>query len=332
MTSPVRHASSCGPLCASENRDSGYALVIVVWALALLSTIVVATLRITTTETRIAINLVENAKAEVLAEAGVNMAIVAILRQQSGVLDSAAGNAGVFVCRGPGQSIVAVTFSDEAGKIDLNTADPTLIAALLRAAGLSPGDATALVDRIGDFSDEDDLVRANGAEAPQYHFAGRPNGPKNKALSEISELGQVLDWPPGLYERIAPFVTVYSTTSGVDPEFVSPRLAGALAGRGHLTGDEPSQDGFTLRQSGVAAAVIPRQWVAPSPRRDYGVRSVVANGNGGHFVREAVIELVPTKRSYIVRSWRRGRFLAADQQANKAGTAAGPCQAQDQGQ
>src|SRR5688572_8079139 len=79
---------------------------------------------------------------------------------------------------------VRVMVEDEDGKIDLNGAQPELLAMLLQAVmrenkALAAEDAGTLSDRIADFRDIDNLRRLHGAEDPEYLAAGLAAGAKD---------------------------------------------------------------------------------------------------------------------------------------------------------
>ena len=67
------------------------------------------------------------------------------------------------------------------------------------------------------FRDPGDRRRLNGAEESDYRAAGLPYRPKNAPFEVVDELQQVMGMTRQLYERVAPFVTVYTRRPGVDP-------------------------------------------------------------------------------------------------------------------
>jgi general secretion pathway protein K len=144
---------------------------------------------------------------------------------------------------------VHVTIQDEDGKIDLNGAQPELLALLFETLmrenpNLPSQDATGLSERIADFRDPDNLRRVNGAENPEYIAAGLPAGAKNAMFNSVGELGQVLGMTQELAAAAAPYLTVYSGRAQFDP-IVSPpglgRLASAVDAVGLLSGLAPSR-------------------------------------------------------------------------------------------
>jgi general secretion pathway protein K len=186
---------------------------------------------------------------------------------------------------------VRVSVEDEDGKIDLNGAQPELLAVLIEAVmrekkGLAADDALTLSERIADFRDIDNLRRLHGAEDPEYLAAGLAAGAKDAAFDSVGELGQVLGMPPALVEAVTPFVTVYNGRSQFDPE------AGPLPLKA-----------LTLGIDGAGLAIS----VAPSRRRVFSVRATAALPNGVVFERQAALRISGDARQPVTWiGWRPG--------------------------
>lgn len=186
---------------------------------------------------------------------------------------------------------VRVTVEDEDGKIDLNGAQPELLALLIQAVmrdnkGLATEDAATLADRIADFRDIDNLRRLRGAEDPEYLAAGMAAGSKDAAFDTIGELGQVLGVTPALTEAVSPYVTVYNGRSQFDPE------AGPL-----------SLKALSLGIEGAGLAIS----VAPSRHRVFTVRATAELPNGVTFERWAGLRITGDARQPVTWiGWRPG--------------------------
>jgi general secretion pathway protein K len=186
---------------------------------------------------------------------------------------------------------VRVSIEDEDGKIDLNGAQPELLALLLEAVmrenkELAGQDAVTLSERIADFRDIDNLRRLHGAEDPEYLAAGLMAAAKDAAFDSVGELGQVLGMPPALVEAVTPFVTVYNGRSQFDPE------AGPLPLKA-----------LTLGIDGAGLAIS----VAPSRRRVFSVRATAALPNGVVFERQAALRISGDARQPVTWiGWRPG--------------------------
>lgn len=128
-----------------------------------------------------------------------------------------------------GDAQVEVRIIDEQGKVDLNLASLDLIAALFRQAGTEPQQAQQLAGEVLDWRDGDTLTQpGGGAEDADYAAAGLPYGSKDAPFDSVAELEQLLRFPKDLYARIAPFVTVYSGRANPDPAFASPEVLTAM--------------------------------------------------------------------------------------------------------
>lgn len=117
---------------------------------------------------------------------------------------------------------------DAAGLIDINTASPELVAALLGGLGLSAEDAEALADRIADWRDDDHLTRTHGAEREAYVRADLAP-PENRPFVVESEVARVLGVTPHLAACLSPWITTYSAAGDVDPQSAPPFLRETLA-------------------------------------------------------------------------------------------------------
>ena len=236
----------------------GLALVTVLWVLMLLALIAASFTRTTRLEINLTRNLIENAKAEALADAGVYRAVLGLMDPNEATRWKADGRVYTFRLGGEsedadedadedeaqGGGVVKITIQDEIGKIDLNRAQDELLQSLFELAGLGPDEAAALVDKIVDFRDPDDLVRLNGAEDKDYAAAGLPWDAKDAPFEAVEELQQVLGMDMDLYRRIAPALSVFSRRPGFNPHFAPSEVLMALPGI-----DEQDVSGFTERRS-----------------------------------------------------------------------------------
>src|SRR5512134_37930 len=107
----------------------------VLWALVLLALLATVFGGNARTEVFLARNLVENAQAEALADAGIYRAIagLAIDPQEGGFL----GDGRVYTWHASGGE-VRFSIRDEGGKVDLNQAPAVLLRELLMVIGVDP--------------------------------------------------------------------------------------------------------------------------------------------------------------------------------------------------
>lgn len=288
-----------------SNDSSGFALVLVIGIVGVLAVFAAAFSISIRSQTRTVSSIVGMAQAEALADGGVELGAMALLEAvASGKAPETVAPVRVaLTCRIADGAMLIVAAEDEAGKIDLNAANELLLAQLLMLFGASDAEAFSLVDAIVDFRDADDLVRVNGAEATEYRDAGLARGPKNALFQTVEELEQVLGLRPQLYVAIKPYLTVHSRRPGIDPAVAPlPVLAAAtgldLASIKALAGNN---------SAGRSALQIPFNFVSPSNRRAYLVRSTAVTERQSVFRREAIIELVGRlDLPFVTRTWERG--------------------------
>jgi general secretion pathway protein K len=293
---------------AMEGRyQRGIALISVLWITTLLAVIAASFTSSARTESQLAHNTVENAKAEALADGAVHRAVLGLLEPEP---ERAWRVDGTTYRLDYGEGTVVVRIFDEDAKVDLNAAPPELLDGLLRLLGVEPEQAEILVDRIVDFRDEDDQPEPSGAEDPDYEAAGRAAGAIDRPLVSESELLGVLGMSEALYRRLRPFVTVYSGAEGIDPTRASldvlrmvpgmtPELAEAIRAAG------PDGDPFEAIDDDALFEI--EAYFVPSREIMFQIRAEARTAGGGVFVREAVVELtLQPDRPFGAHAWRRG--------------------------
>jgi general secretion pathway protein K len=286
----------------------GIALISVLWIATLLAVMAASFVSTSRTEARLARNQLENAKAQALADAGVQRAALGLLELEPERVWRPDGRVYGFAL---GEGEVEVRVRDEDGKIDLNEGPIELLAGLLRALELEPEAAQALAERIGDFRDPDEDASPLGAEDPAYLAAGLSEGAADRPFVSEAELVRVLGMTEALYRRVRPHVTVHSGTDGVDPTRATRPVLEALPGITpavveRLFGAEQDGDPLAAVEDDTVLAQIDLYWL-PSREAVFTVRSEARTAGGGRFVREAVIELDGSpERPFLVHAWRQG--------------------------
>lgn len=287
----------------------GIALVLVLWVLTLLTVIALGMTQTQRTETALVDNQIGGARFRATADAAIAYTILsfllpppdggglAVTESESSLpwIPNGAPRAWVF----DGQPVTIAVFN-ESSRINLNQADPQLLAALMGVLGVQEEDAVRLADAIGDWRDEDDLRLPNGAEDEDYEAAGRPLGAKDAPFATVEELQQVLGMDPLLYLRLAPELTVETEAASPDPQFASPTVIAALEGISLEDAELRVQERDSPRLEGAQG---PRAVDRGGPLYRIQVREQVA-GSGGRGL-EALVEMVPGQDPpYRVR-WRR---------------------------
>lgn len=230
----------------------GFALVMVLWGVALLSLLAAGLESAAMTARRESHDHLAAIAASALAEAGTNQAIGMLLDRRFAARPKVDGSA--FALSFAGHAI-AVSVQDEGGKVDINLADGPVLTRLLQGVGLSAEQASAMSDRIQDWRDPDDLKRENGAEADDYAAAGTEYRPGNAPFTRIEELKLVLGMTPELYGKLAGAVTVFSHRPTVNPVTATGAALATLEMPGGGQRSQPGDDA-TAAVAGIDATTI----------------------------------------------------------------------------
>ena len=287
-------------------QDRGFAIVLVLWIAGVLAVMANSLSVSVRTEIRVAANLIEGAKAEALANGGVNLAIRDLLaaHRPRGYVRRFPIDGSPVRCVIPREGVLTIAVIDEAAKIDVNAAGLPLLQTLLTGLGEPPDKAAQLAEAILDFRDADDDRQPNGAEAAEYRAAGLAWLPKNGRVQSLSELGQVYGMMPEHLSRIRPYLGTHSGLAGIDVTLASTELM-HLVRKG--IGAQPVTRGFPEFHSDVA---LPAIFVSASRRNVFQVIAEARTSAGALFVLEAVVSLNPphAPRPTLLR-WTRGENL-----------------------
>jgi general secretion pathway protein K len=289
-----------------QTRERGWALVSVLWAVAILSMMAAATEALTVSSARIAHREFDAARVDADVRAGVVRAVLAVDDPRIGARWRLDGVPQAFSFD---NLAMTINVQDEAGLIDLNAADETTIVGLFTAAGLAPDAAKTLGDNVSDWRtpiDADDPTRQQGTTDGQYN--GRGYKPRHNPFQTVDELKLVTGMTPALFARVAPALTVYSREADVD-ESSAPlavlkalypndpeKITQALNAR---TNPPPSTD--PNAQPAGPPGVLPESGTAWG--HSYLV-TIAAAPNGHRILRSAVVE--PTgdpDRPFLVEAW-----------------------------
>jgi general secretion pathway protein K len=269
-------------------------------SLLVLSIIWTARMRVQATS-----NIIQAAKAETLADAGVALAKLTVVsavidRRLSTIAGTVAGRP--TICAMPDREFAAIVTEYEVGKVDINAAPTETLVRLLEGVGSTANATREIAARISEFSRVNMVTGDPGRHGADIDQAGNLL-PKRGPFETILELDQVPGMKRNLFEALLPHVTVYSRQPEVDPALASPALISALSGS-QLPGTHARD-----RQLGINSAADPR-----GSRH----RSLLAGDNllihvevyspsGSAFVREENIEVVNGPFPIRTVEWRRGR-------------------------
>lgn len=232
----------------AKSEQAGMALVLTLWLLTLLTILAAGYGYAMRTETKLTVHGVELAKARAIAEAGVWLAVNELLKpppKRQWLTD------GTRYQLNFGEGQIRLRIQDEAGRIDLNTANDALLRALLeRAAGPSGADVDFVFNAILDWRDPDKHRRNPGAEDSDYAHAGY--GAKDAPFNSVEELRLVAGMTNDIFTQLYPALTLYSGQPGIHP-LVAPRAVLLALPGGH----EEQVDAFLLARRDRNQAVSP---------------------------------------------------------------------------
>ena len=226
---PVRNGDRPVPgIAAAAGRQRGIALVVVLWLVVLMTVIGSSHARNARIETSLAFNHIGTAKARALAEAGINRAIMELFVSNTATRWPLDGTARQIQLD---SGSVNIAIRDASGLLDLNSADPIQLEAVLEAVATEEAVRQRLVDAILDWRDKDQLRRLHGAEDSDYRHAGLDWGSRDGLFASIDELRYVLGMTHELFEQLAPYLTVHSGRDDVNLKYAPPWLYSVLTSR-----------------------------------------------------------------------------------------------------
>lgn len=288
-------ARPSAPARASGTEDQkGSIALLALWGIALIFILIAPVAVATRGEVQIARNALAESRARLAAEAGTQLGLQRLLRRGG---PGGATFDGTPEAWNQGSTRVAIAIADEGGKIDLNVAPVELLAGLFEAVG-EPREAARLIacnvlDRRGD----------QAADCPQSdttHAARRFVVPE-----ELAELPGVGD---PLYDRVAPYVTVATGASAIDPRVaqrpVLLAIPGATAGLVDAFLDSRKMwSDLGPGDAGMLASAAP--YVMISPRRDFTIAATATTSDGARYRAELQVRLTGhAVQPYEIVAWR----------------------------
>ena len=167
-------------------QKSGFALIAVLWLIAILSLAAITTLRVISFDMDIATAKVHGSRAYHLAEMGIAVGTNPAVERTDPLLHR---------IDGANNEEIHVTITSESARFNINSLvlseDKSLIRSIFIYWGLDLDSAQALTDALTDWVDGDDEVALNGAEFPEYERMGRINQPFNHPFYDIGEMALV---------------------------------------------------------------------------------------------------------------------------------------------
>jgi general secretion pathway protein K len=299
----------------SRARQSGVALVIVMWVSVILAVVAGSYILERRTDVLVVRNSISRAKAQAAADAGVFRAIHDLYRQSVPDVWKRDGTPHDWAFEGVP---VRIAIRDESARIDINTANDSLLRGLLVSVGLRDDEAAALLDAILDWRDGDSLKRLNGAEEGDYTAAGLSYRPANSPFQAIEELQLVLGMRPEIYSRVAPSITVFSRLPGINTTLASREVLLAVPGTTSESVDQYIARREEARAQGAPLPVMPEAGALGAGQSMVAtIRSDARLDDGTVFNREAVALLRPVMRRPVTFvAWRESTAAPEPEKAN----------------
>jgi general secretion pathway protein K len=212
----------------------------------------------------------------------------------------------------------------ESGKIDLNGADPKLLAGLFASAGLDANAVAALVTHIvamrganpkpGPGAPRDPLLTGvpvqglDGSGAPSAPNAAPAAMQRRRGYQSVDQLRDTPDLPRSDFKRLAPFLTVYNPDGKVDVMSAGRAVLSAIPGL-----SRPDIDLLLAhRGAGLPDAILPlvqnaAAYVKATPGPAYDVRIEATSASGETRAIEVVVAASKSREApYLVLDWRDG--------------------------
>ncbi len=215
-------------MIGARQDEAGYAILAAVVAMAVLALMSLALIDGSRGVTAVVVAGAERARLAAAADAGLAIAVRNLAepdRSRRWSIDGRPRNA-----RFDGTDLV-ITIEDERGKVPINQLADEQVRALFEVLGSTGADLDAQTDAFLDWRDDDDEVRANGAEAPYY--APLKRTPRNGALRSVEEIIMIRGMTPAIVARLRATATAYrDQREGFDDRFATPLALSIMSGGG----------------------------------------------------------------------------------------------------
>ena len=244
-------------------RERGFGLLIVLWTVVLLTLLVTQLTSAGRGEAQIASNLRRDAAAELAADGAVQAAMFHMLDGSGSRWVADGTERALAVARGR----ATVLLRDQGGKVNPNTAQADMLAALLVALGVEAHGAGALAQSIVEWRTPP-LVPGQSAAAASYRAAGLAVAPSGTPFASLDEVALVRGMSPELFARLRPHLSVFSVGEA--------RLA--------LADPVVAQAIRAMGGSGALAEAVPEVSVVE-------VTATARMASGAVFARRAVVEV-----------------------------------------
>lgn len=212
---------------------NGYALVVVLWLLALLTGITASFHASTRAEAAAFGQTFYRAQARAAAEAGIWLTAADLFASgRSSATDLADAERTLTF----GDVLIDVSVLNVTGKVNLNRAQGDLIMSLLEKTALTGSERSELVEAILEWRAGAATHGSAGARSEDDHSAAEARR-ANGFFYTVDELRQVPGMNNAVFEQIAPLLTVHGNHARVNPYAASRDVLLALPGASELAVD-----------------------------------------------------------------------------------------------
>jgi general secretion pathway protein K len=256
---------------AHHASEEGFALVMVLWGLVLLSLIAVAVVAETRNAGTLAASRAGESRAALLAEAAIERALLSIDGASGGAAWPEDGTPRMWAF-GDGKAAIAI--QDECGKIDAFNAPDLMLSAALSYAGLDAARAQTVMRQLRDARQK---AQFTGALAQ---------------VASLDDLRGITSLNGAEIDRLRSVMTLRCGFGGFDPVVATPQVLRLLPG----VDDASIQDYLSERTRVTARADAEDVPASPahaftmiSPRGAFTVRAEACTADGHLAIREAMI-------------------------------------------
>ena len=275
-----------------RSTTSGAALLLVLWAITVISFAVLWAANVVNLELETTISDSAGLRARQIAVSGVALGVHPQVKREDTELlnrDFGAGERMEVRIRGEGARFNINQLIQQQDRITMLN--------LLTLWGLTPDEANALIDRWKDWTDEDEFRTGfGGAERGDYEALGIANAPANRPFRSVSEMARVLgmeqvatlkpDWADsftifgdGKIDANEADAAVLQAATGIVPEMVE----GILQQRRGPDGIEPSEDDFRFEDVSqlagwLAGSMLPSEQILAKLSTESSVKRIDSRG------------------------------------------------------
>ena len=275
-----------------RSTTSGAALLLVLWAITVISFAVLWAANVVNLELETTISDSAGLRARQIAVSGVALGVHPQVKREDTELlnrDFGAGERMEVRIRGEGARFNINQLIQQQDRITMLN--------LLTLWGLTPDEANALIDKWKDWTDEDEFRTGfGGAERGDYEALGIANAPANRPFRSVSEMARVLgmeqvatlkpDWADsftifgdGKIDVNEADAGVLQAATGIVPEMVE----GILQQRRGPDGIEPSEDDFRFEDVSqlagwLAGSMLPPEQVLAKLSTESSVKRIDSRG------------------------------------------------------